>query len=428
MTKSEPKPADFVFDDDTDDSDDDLVEFRKNIGKVTGGIEPASDTDDDSGEEDGENEEEDVDDEESEGGDSSEGSDDSESDESESEKVEREKANSAINNKLGKLSSLLTKDEESSGSEEEEEEKSNSEEEEQKSDEESSDDADEDFSSKSTIPVKIKDLKIPSEKDNDSGIKDNDKNGNAAKKRKFVDSLGKDGDDSTENVSSEKVNEKVVEYRNNLSKLSVQEILKIKEELGDKLFNSRWSGNSKPAASKQKAIVEFKRDNKNRPKEISSKIKPRNKRMKPVIEQAKRDPRFDPLCGEFDKKEFRSQYSFVDDVKSKELKLLKSQLKESHGEERNKIKYLVQRLENQERSKKIIEDKMKKADKERLEMKEKVERGEQIFFKDKKTLKEEELVEKYEKLKQTGRVDKYIQKKSKKNTSRDRKVFKDVML
>ena len=30
------------------------------------------------------------------------------------------------------------------------------------------------------------------------------------------------------------------------------------------------------------AFVEFKRDNKNRPKEISSKIKPRNKRMKPV--------------------------------------------------------------------------------------------------------------------------------------------------
>ena len=28
MTKSEPKPSDFVFDDDTDDSDDDLVEFR----------------------------------------------------------------------------------------------------------------------------------------------------------------------------------------------------------------------------------------------------------------------------------------------------------------------------------------------------------------------------------------------------------------
>ena len=95
-------------------------------------------------------------------------------------------------------------DEESSGSEEEEEEKSDSEEEEEKSEEESSDDADEDFSSKSTIPVKIKDQKIPSEKDNDSGIKDNDKNGNVAKKRKFDDSLGKDGGDSTENVSSEK--------------------------------------------------------------------------------------------------------------------------------------------------------------------------------------------------------------------------------
>ena len=94
-------------------------------------------------------------------------------------------------------------DEESSGSEEEEE-KSDSEEEEEKSEEESSDDADEDFSSKSTIPVKIKDQTIPSEKDNDSGIKDNDKNGNAAKKRKFDDSLGKEGGDSTEYVSSEK--------------------------------------------------------------------------------------------------------------------------------------------------------------------------------------------------------------------------------
>ena len=94
-------------------------------------------------------------------------------------------------------------DEESSGSEEEEE-KSDSEEEEEKSEEESSDDADEDFSSKSTIPLKIKDQKNPSEKDKDSGNKDNDKNGNTAKKRKFDDSLGQEGGDSTENVSSDK--------------------------------------------------------------------------------------------------------------------------------------------------------------------------------------------------------------------------------
>jgi len=418
MTKSQPKLTDFVFDDDTDDSDDDLVEFRKNIGKVSGGKAPSGNSDDESVEEEGEGDEEGEAEEEEE--ESSEASDDSESEESESEKAEREKANSVINNKLGKLSSLLTKDESSESEEDDQEE-------EEESEEESSDDADEDFSSKRTTEVISVDPKIASEKDKDSSNNDSDQKGNAGNKRKFDDSLGKDGGASTETVPSLNEEDERAKYRKNLSKLSVQEILKIKESLGDKLFNSKWSGNTKAPVTKKQALVEFKRENKNRPQEISSKIKPRRRRMKPVVEQTKRDPRFDPLCGEFDKNEFRKQYNFVNQFKSNELKQLKSQLKESRGEERSKIKYLVQRMENQERSREIIEEKKKKAKKDLLEMKEKVQAGEQIFYKNKKTLKEEELVEQYEKLKKTGKVDKYIQKRSKKNTTKDRKLYGDII-
>ena len=41
----------------------------------------------------------------------------------------------------------------------------------------------------------------------------------------------------------------------------------------------------------------------------------------------KRDPRFDSLCGEFDAKVFKDSYKFVQDIKSRELKDLKEQLK-----------------------------------------------------------------------------------------------------
>ena len=45
----------------------------------------------------------------------------------------------------------------------------------------------------------------------------------------------------------------------------------------------------------------------------------------------KRDPRFDSLCGEFDAKVFKDSYKFGQDIKSRELKDLKEQLKVHKG-------------------------------------------------------------------------------------------------
>ena len=58
-------------------------------------------------------------------------------------------------------------------------------------------------------------------------------------------------------------------YRSALSNLSVEKILEIKSSLGDKVFNSKWEGGGNKGT--KKPLPDFKRDNKNRPREISSK-------------------------------------------------------------------------------------------------------------------------------------------------------------
>ena len=75
---------------------------------------------------------------------------------------------------------------------------------------------------------------------------------------------------------------------------------------------------------------------------------PDNIDVKPENKKQVRDPRFDPLCGEFDDKIFKESYKFVDGIKAKELDQLKKQLKEEDDPEKiEQIKYLIQRMVSQ---------------------------------------------------------------------------------
>lgn len=70
-----------------------------------------------------------------------------------------------------------------------------------------------------------------------------------------------------------------------------------------------------------------KRQSKHSPMEVSSK-KPMS-RKRQVVELSgykARDPRFDPLCGQFSQNEFDQKYSFVDDYRRSEIRVLKSEL------------------------------------------------------------------------------------------------------
>ena len=143
--------------------------------------------------------------------------------------------------------------------------------------------------------------------------------------------------EETKDLSKPVIDNERMEIRSELSKMSMEEILRLKEELGSKLYNRAVGiGSGKKhhskVTSKGKLLVnaqtitlvltwarynyikisifclidELKRDNKNRPREESSK-KP-VKRFRDVVgltselKKEKRDPRFDSMCGEFDEK------------------------------------------------------------------------------------------------------------------------------
>jgi ribosomal RNA-processing protein 36 len=70
-----------------------------------------------------------------------------------------------------------------------------------------------------------------------------------------------------------------LKFRESLSKMSVEQIFALKNSLGLKLFNEKWNGKSRGDAQKQQ---NFKRENKNRPREMSSKKKV--PKFKPVVQ------------------------------------------------------------------------------------------------------------------------------------------------
>jgi len=220
--------------------------------------------------------------------------------------------------------------------------------------------------------------------------------------------------------------------RAELSKMSMEEILQLKEKLGSKLYNKAISSNSNDAndeKGKGRKKDEMKRDNKNRPREMSS--KKTVKRYRDVVgvsadnKNEKRDPRFDNMCGEFDEKIHRDAYKFVDDIKAKELTDLKKQLNEEDDPEQIKqIKYLIQRIENQNREKKKVEN-IKQSEKEQKKRnRELIKQGKTPEFVSKQEKKNMSIVEKYEELKNTNKLDQYMKKKNKKDLAKDRKRLK----
>jgi len=218
--------------------------------------------------------------------------------------------------------------------------------------------------------------------------------------------------------------------------MSFKELMKLKETLGTKIYNETVFGR------KSKRKVEFKRENKNRPREISSK-KPVS-RLNPAVVIKKfvsRDPRFDSLCGTYDEKAFKYSYAFLDEYRANDLKTLQEELKRTTDPKMiKKIKYLIQRLENQLKEGKKQKEKEEKKQQEKKELLETIKRGKKLVFKKKCELiilkfntffiilfcffaaekKILNLVSQYEELKNTGKLKKHIQRLRKKNKHKDR--------
>lgn len=152
-------------------------------------------------------------------------------------------------------------------------------------------------------------------------------------------------DENDEEIESDTGEQQRSEIREELAAMTFEEILKIKEKMGSRLYNKLLSGDERT-----RKPLKIKRANKNRPQEISSKIRPKIIKKTLVTptkpkEVLHRDPRFDTLCGTFDKDKFQTDYKFIYDLQEKEQKLLEKEEKQEHNVERKKkLKSAIQRL------------------------------------------------------------------------------------
>lgn len=199
--------------------------------------------------------------------------------------------------------------------------------------------------------------------------------------------------------------------------LPFETLLQLEQKLGSKTFREVQASSAKKDDSKLSKKRKAKRDDDSdfdAPEEISSKHPPKRSFVKaPRARQAPSiDPRFNPRAGKFKEEHFRRNFQFAFDLKDQELEQLKKSTKTSkNSEEKEKAKYLIQRMENQKRellkkkpnSKPIVKDNGTK------------------YFPSKKEQFAQELVTKYEDLKSSGKLKTHLEKRRKKQAGKERK-------
>jgi len=139
------------------------------------------------------------------------------------------------------------------------------------------------------------------------------------------------------------------------------------------------------------------------------------------------DPRFDPLVGEFKKHTFRQQYGFLDAKKREELAQFQQSFKKTKDpEEKAKLQRIINKYKEEFRLQ-AERDKaktLKTAWRERTtELKA---QGKKPFYLSEGSQKALSLVEKYKTLNKSGKLDKFMAKKRKKNAAKDRKWIPDT--
>ncbi|KAK8795817.1 hypothetical protein WA171_003785 [Blastocystis sp. BT1] len=162
-----------------------------------------------------------------------------------------------------------------------------------------------------------------------------------------------------------------------------------------------------------------KRANKNAPQELSSKQRPKNKRHT-VEKREVRDPRFDGLSGKFNYDLYRKSYRFIEEKQEEEIKELKqSMFNETNDSKKKRIQAEMTRVMQQkvtrDRNDRRVERKREFMKQER----EAVSKGKKPFFLKKRELREAELKDRFEALNKRGKLNKYMEKKRRRNAKRD---------
>ncbi|XP_045067584.1 ribosomal RNA processing protein 36 homolog [Coregonus clupeaformis] len=239
--------------------------------------------------------------------------------------------------------------------------------------------------------------------------------------------LGSDTEDSedVEDVTEqpETINSGEIQTKDDIKKelstMSFEDILELQNKVGTKVYNEIAYGTTKVKQTPTK-----KRLNKNRPMEISAKRPvPFLRQVVPVKKTVSRDPRFDDLSGEYKPEIFEKTYRFINDIKQRERDVVQKKLKKplKSNQKKEKLQFLLKRMENQERARKSREQQREKELEFKRKQREMAGQGLKPFFLKKSDKKKLELAEKYSELKKSGKLENFLSKKRKRNAGKDRR-------
>ncbi|XP_029594672.1 ribosomal RNA processing protein 36 homolog [Salmo trutta] len=237
--------------------------------------------------------------------------------------------------------------------------------------------------------------------------------------------LGSDSEDvdddpeQPESVNSSGEIQTEDDIKKELSTMSFEDIMKLQNKVGTKVYNEIAYGTTKAKQTPRK-----KRLNKNRPMEISAKRPaPFLRQVVPVKKSVSRDPRFDDLSGEYKPEIFEKTYRFINDIKQRERDVVQKKLKQpiKSNQKKEKLQFLLKRMENQERARKSREQQREKELEFKRKQREMAGQGLKPFFLKKSDKKKLDLAEKYSELKKSGKLENFLSKKRKRNAGKDRK-------
>ncbi|XP_044530580.1 ribosomal RNA processing protein 36 homolog isoform X3 [Gracilinanus agilis] len=209
-----------------------------------------------------------------------------------------------------------------------------------------------------------------------------------------------------------------------LATMSFEELLELQNRVGTKMYRQLTAG---PRAEDQLRRVAPTRARgaaeKQRPLEMSSKTRvPFLRQVVPVRKKVARDPRFDDLSGEYNPEVFEKTYRFLNEYRAKEKELVAKHLKKSKpGEEQEKLKQLLHRMDQQE----VAQQEQQRQQEQRLALKQEqraqAQQGHRPFFLKKSEQKQLALAEKYKKLKRSQKLESFLSRKRRRNAGKDRR-------
>ncbi|XP_075454954.1 ribosomal RNA processing protein 36 homolog isoform X2 [Ascaphus truei] len=231
-----------------------------------------------------------------------------------------------------------------------------------------------------------------------------------------------------------------------LSSMSFDELIQLQNKVGTKLYYraARRPEGARPEGARpevarpevarpqgarpQGARPEGAMPSKNQPMEMSSKRPvPYLRKVVPAKKELRRDPRFDDLSGDYKPEVFEKTYRFLEDVKKNEKEVVNKKLRKVRNPElKEKLEQLIQRMDQQEESARKKQKQREREMEFKRQQRELAQQGKKPFYLKRGDLRKLELADKYQELKKRGKLEHFLSKKRKRNSTKDRKKLPNL--